>query len=310
MADRTMLLRAAAIYLDAGAPADAARCFAAAGEAPRAAAAYEEAGDYAAAVAQYVLAADPLNAGWLSVHCLADGAAARDMIRAMPEVPPPPSLQTWQSVQTARMNEHWSITNYNYNHNRKSGPPDDDGNAKYARLLVRMDELNAVQLNRSVTFEAAVEELIFLIRREKEQGIDDQDFNWAAAMRNLEKKYIAERGRLEKESENQRAVASVRLLRRLVIARCDAADGLSHAHILPALAEAQSLLSRHEWPVDRRVEAWGVAVAESASRYDQVALVFAAAVRGRRIGAQARWRDWARRVLHTELTLPEPSAAR
>ncbi|WP_322770570.1 hypothetical protein, partial [Frankia sp. Cr1] len=110
------------------------------------------------------------------------------------------------------------------------------------------------------------------------------------------------------------AVASMSdaLLRRLVLARCDVADGLPDRHILPALADVQAMLAgpsvtEPAWPANsasRRIEEWAVVLAEAAYRYDQVALVFAAAVRGRRAGAEQRWAEWSARVLHTELTLP------
>ncbi len=101
------------------------------------------------------------------------------------------------------------------------------------------------------------------------------------------------------------------LLRRLVLARCDVADGLPDRHILPVLADvqvlAELLATAPVWQANsasRRIEEWAVVLAEAAHRYDQVALVFAAAVRGRRAGAEQRWAEWSARVLHTELTLP------
>ncbi|WP_322749661.1 MULTISPECIES: hypothetical protein [unclassified Frankia] len=102
------------------------------------------------------------------------------------------------------------------------------------------------------------------------------------------------------------------LLRRLVLARCDVADGLPDRHILPVLVDVQAMLAEPTvtepaWPAhsaSRRIEEWAVVLAEAAHRYDQVALVFAAAVRGRRTGAEQRWAEWSARVLHTELTLP------
>ncbi|KLL11161.1 MULTISPECIES: hypothetical protein [Protofrankia] len=100
--------------------------------------------------------------------------------------------------------------------------------------------------------------------------------------------------------------------RRLVLARCDIAEGLPARRILPVLADVQAILAEPlagepTWPVaaaDLRIERWAVALAEAAHRYDQVALVFAAAVRGRRTGAEQRWAEWSLRVLHTELVLP------
>ncbi len=114
------------------------------------------------------------------------------------------------------------------------------------------------------------------------------------------------------------AVASVFdvLSRRLVLARCDVADGLPDRHILPVLADVQAMLAEPlviepAWSAiaaGLRIEQWAVALAEAVHRYDQVALVFAAAVRGQRTGAEQRWAEWSVRVLHTELTLPSATA--
>ena len=44
-----------------------------------------------------------------------------------------------------------------------------------------------------------------------------------------------------------------------------------------------------------------MALSEAAARYDQAALVFAAAVLGGRYGAAQRWNSWSTRVLDTEV---------
>ncbi len=107
------------------------------------------------------------------------------------------------------------------------------------------------------------------------------------------------------------------LERRLVSARCDVADRLPYRYIRRVLADVQAMLAEASaagrsvtepaWPANaasRRIEEWAVALAEAAHRYDQVALVFAAAVRGDRPGAEQRWAEWSARVLRAELTLP------
>ncbi|HET9895621.1 MAG TPA: hypothetical protein VFQ44_11900 [Streptosporangiaceae bacterium] len=91
---------------------------------------------------------------------------------------------------------------------------------------------------------------------------------------------------------------------RLVLARCDIADGTTLAAVLAVLDDVCAELAEPAVPYDRVVEEWAVAVAEQAGRFDQVALVFAASVRGMRRGAGQRWADWARRVLGTEITIP------
>lgn len=99
--------------------------------------------------------------------------------------------------------------------------------------------------------------------------------------------------------------------RRLILARCDVADGRSPDTGLAVLADACTELGKYSPLTDQNIELWAVALAEAMGRDDQVALVFAAAVRGRRPGAAQRWRTWSQRVLHTDLVLPtaEPISA-
>ncbi|MGH3937568.1 MAG: hypothetical protein ACRDTG_02885 [Pseudonocardiaceae bacterium] len=101
------------------------------------------------------------------------------------------------------------------------------------------------------------------------------------------------------------------LRRRLILARCDVAEGRSPATGLAVLADACTELAKYSPLTDQNIELWAVALAEAMDRDDQVALVFAAAVRGRRPGAAQRWRTWSHQVLHTDLVLPpaEPLAA-
>lgn len=92
----------------------------------------------------------------------------------------------------------------------------------------------------------------------------------------------------------------------LVLARCDLAEGGGPRDVLRVLGEARAELARSETAYDPFVEQWAVAIAECAGRPDQVALLFAASVRGHRLGAAQRWQEWARRVLGTELSIPSP----
>jgi hypothetical protein len=95
--------------------------------------------------------------------------------------------------------------------------------------------------------------------------------------------------------------------RALVLARCDLAEGRPAELILPAIEQACADLAdpdRVPFP-HRELESWAVTLAELASRFDQVALVFAAAVRGGRIGATVRWTDWALRTLDIHLVIAE-----
>lgn len=97
------------------------------------------------------------------------------------------------------------------------------------------------------------------------------------------------------------------LRRRLVLARCELAAGALPHTILPVIDDVCAQLADPATHHDRFTEEWAVALAESVHRYDQVALVFAASVRGHRFGAAQRWNAWAARVLHTELTIDEPA---
>jgi hypothetical protein len=98
------------------------------------------------------------------------------------------------------------------------------------------------------------------------------------------------------------------LREQLVLARCELAEGAGPGAVLPVLRTVCDELAREQAPYDRFVEEWAVTLAECVHRYDQVALVFAAAVRGGRLGAERRWQDWASRVLGTQLCLPSVSA--
>ncbi|WP_369232428.1 hypothetical protein AB5J56_10835 [Streptomyces sp. R21] len=93
---------------------------------------------------------------------------------------------------------------------------------------------------------------------------------------------------------------------RLILARCELAEGGGHRDVLPVLRQARAALADAAAPYDPFVEEWAVAVAECAGRFDQVAVLFAASVRGHRLGAAQRWQEWARRVLGVELSIPSP----
>jgi hypothetical protein len=100
----------------------------------------------------------------------------------------------------------------------------------------------------------------------------------------------------------------IELRRRLIVARCDIAEGLQPAAALDTLGSVQAELARRRAVPDPFLEPWAVAVAEAMGLIDQVALVFAAAVRGGRNGAEQRWRAWMLDVLRAELILPASTA--
>lgn len=95
--------------------------------------------------------------------------------------------------------------------------------------------------------------------------------------------------------------------RELVLARCDLAEGKPADAIIPAINLACADLSdREQVPFPHRdLEGWAITVGEAASRLDQVALVFAAAVVGGRAGAADRWAEWALRVHSTRIVIAD-----
>lgn len=99
------------------------------------------------------------------------------------------------------------------------------------------------------------------------------------------------------------------LRHRLILARCEIADGEPAESIRPAIVEVCAALEDRAVRADPVVEQWAVALGEAAGRYDQAALVFAAAVRGGRHDAADRWNAWSMRVLDTEITVPPAPAA-
>jgi len=92
--------------------------------------------------------------------------------------------------------------------------------------------------------------------------------------------------------------------RSLVLARCEIAEGAAPDVIRPVIADVCTALADQGARPDQVTEEWAVALSVAAARYDQAALVFAAAVRGGRYGAGQRWKAWASDVLQAEIILP------
>jgi hypothetical protein len=102
---------------------------------------------------------------------------------------------------------------------------------------------------------------------------------------------------------------SLPLRYQLILARCAIAEGSPADVIVPAVTAVRAELADRAVFADQVAEEWAVAASEAAGRYDQAALVFAAAVRGGRYGAAGRWNTWSKRVLDTEVILPPTPAA-
>ena len=105
--------------------------------------------------------------------------------------------------------------------------------------------------------------------------------------------------------EAGRLSADTPLLRRLVLVRCDVADGVADERSRETLDEVMDHLADRDrrW-LDPDVQTWAVLTAEAMRRPDLVALIFAAAVRGLRPEARERWDEWSSRVLLVPLVLP------
>jgi hypothetical protein len=98
------------------------------------------------------------------------------------------------------------------------------------------------------------------------------------------------------------------LRRRLILARCEIAEGSPADVIRPVIDDVCTALADRAVRFDPVTEEWAVVLSEAAARYDQAALVFATAVRGGRYGAVQRWNAWSARVLDTEVVLPSATA--
>ena len=98
------------------------------------------------------------------------------------------------------------------------------------------------------------------------------------------------------------------LLDRLVLARCDIAEGADPTEAVQALrAVADYLASTPTLWFGAEIEPWAVDLARSMNRPDLAALVYAGAVRGQHHGARDRWDEWSRRTLGVPLQPPEPT---
>jgi hypothetical protein len=112
--------------------------------------------------------------------------------------------------------------------------------------------------------------------------------------------------------EGDRLSSGTHLLHRLVLARCDIAEEQTGPFVRETLTEVMDHLAvRGGVSQNPEIESWAVLTAEAMQRPDLIALIFAAAVRGHRFEARARWDEWSRRVLNVPLVLsPGPDAVR
>jgi hypothetical protein len=97
------------------------------------------------------------------------------------------------------------------------------------------------------------------------------------------------------------------LLHMLASGRCDLAEGGTRTAIpgvLEILDDVQQALVSGAPVNDLRVRDWAVEIATILKRFDQVALIFAAAVRGRRMRAAEAWQAWSHAHFDMAIVVP------
>lgn len=299
------LRRAVSCYLRAGKFNEAADCLIRLAERDRAAQLYLRAGAHRLAAEAYAEAGETEAAAWVHVHHLDDAESARAIVNSNRSAPPasagPDRTQLWR-IGVSRLGE------------RVHGFPPTAGEAAGTESM----RDGIVALTRKVLDDTSsagdIAPFLPEIGQLKLKAVSSQDWRTGYAARELERLLTGEqeaRTEERRQAERRRGEDLVRTLsQRQVLARCDVADGIAEHRILSVLAETQELLADARLECAERTETWAVAIAEAMRRYDQAALIFAAAVRGRRPGAAARWRDWSIRVLHADVTIladAEPS---
>jgi len=296
---RSRLYRAADCYLRAGEPVEAARCLALAGEHDRAARLFLQAGDYPSAARACADAEDAVTSAWIHVHHLGDPRTARAMLdgaRPLPRTRAEPDLAVYYRPRLARLGD------------RIGGDSQAAGRPLGQAARQGVGELIRGLLDGPLDAAAATTALAAAGPR-KQAAVEARDWPAAYAARELERLLADLRtAHTERAREShQRTVerASDPFARRQAYARCDVAEGITGPPVLRVLAETRAALEdARAGYLPERAEAWGVAIAEAMRRYDQAALIFAAAVRGRQPGAAARWREWSRRALLAEVVIP------
>lgn len=269
MSKAALLARAAAAYQRAGSTDAAARCYDEAGDNVAAAGTYLRLRRFERAASQYILGARSDMAAWVYAHHLRRTDIARDIAADFGR-----SRTCLRRVYeeialrnlTRLLPETWPLL-----------PADTDVDASVSTTLAEIHRyLRVSPLHRRALVDPVPSPVLV-------------QFN--------ERLQLWCEGRAEVEPTVND------LTRRLIIARCDVADRVHHCDVLPVLAASRAALITSE-AFDATIEEWSIAIAEETHRYDQAALIFAAAVQAGSPGAATRWQEWAARVLEVELTLP------
>jgi len=310
------LYRAVNCYLRAGESVEAAHCLRRLGEYEQAALLYLGSGSYEYAAVAYVEGGQPETAAWVYVHNLGRPQVARDILRRMEQsaARPTQALPGDAPASAGRLSswhDQIGLTRDRLSGAPSSSDPADD--AAPASTCQRITSL-AAELIGDSGGRRELTPFLEQVRALKQAAISQDDWPAGYAARELERLLLderdarnAERRAAEQRHEQDRIYA---LSLRQVQARCDAADGVCDDGIITVLTQTQELLADPHIPGAERTETWAVAIAEAIRRYDQAALVFAAAVRGHRPGAAARWREWSAQVLKVNLTVPADAELR
>ena len=305
------LRRAADCYLRAGDLTEAASCLSALStplEQARAAELYLRAGQYHLAAQTYADAGSVEAAAWTHVHYLADAASARAILEQNP-IPNVPPLTVSRTVDPSPAADSSWGTRVRQLGERVAGlPAADTGPASGRPAREEVTELIERVLGRAFSY-GDVPAALAEVRRVMAATVAARDLSAAYAARELGRLLTDLQAR--HSDRDQRVQLRGRedwnrmLAQRQVYARCDVADGIAGDRVLEVLAVTQRVLAdTGDAHYIERTETWGVAVAEAMRRYDQAALIFAAAVRGRRPGAAKRWQEWSARVLHADAAIP------
>lgn len=299
--------RAVDCYLRAGDLGRAAHQLTRLGKHDRAAQLYLRTGDYQLAAQAYTDAGQAEAAAWIHVHNLDDTPTARAILAANPAPQVPPlvthAVDLWLATTSP-----WRIRISGLGEKIRRLPQATADPAGGNQARDRLAALIAGLLSDRADSTDMTSPLTEL-RQLKLDAVAAQDWPAGYAARELERLLTD----LEAAQEAERRGAEQRyreeftraLAQRQVYARCDVADGVAEQRILPVLTQTQNVLADATgMQCPERTETWGVAVAERMRRYDQAALIFAAAVRGQRPGAAARWRDWSARVLNSDAAIP------
>lgn len=309
------LRRAADCYVRAGELTAAAGCLGQLSsplELDEAARLYLRAGEYQLAAQTYARAGRTEVAGWTLVHYLDDAASARAILKWAPPQDVSPLLPRMDTSPWSDMSADSPVgTRVRRLTDRLASlPASGTGGipgqpwpprARMAQLLNRI-------LGGALD-DSEVPTILAEIREITADMVSARDVAAAYLAREL-RRLISELQdhhdeQVQRSQQQAREQRTIGLARRQVYARCDVADGFADNRVLEVLALTQQALAGNSATQQaERTEAWGIAIAEAIRRYDQVALIFAAAVRGHRTGAARRWQEWSTRVLHAAAVIP------